>query len=44
MTEEPFESLVVEVPDDQTGPVMEMVGPTPRQAGGHDFATTITRT
>jgi len=26
VVEEPFETLVVEVPDDQTGPVMEMVG------------------
>ncbi|HLA83807.1 MAG TPA: translational GTPase TypA [Thermoguttaceae bacterium] len=26
VVEEPFESLVVEVPDNQTGPVMEMVG------------------
>ncbi len=26
VTEEPFESLVVEVPESQTGPVMEMVG------------------
>ena len=26
VTEEPFESLVVEVPENQTGPVMEMTG------------------
>ena len=26
MIEEPFETLVVEVPEDNTGPVMELVG------------------
>ena len=34
LTEEPFESLVVEVPSDRLGPVMELVGERRGRAGG----------
>ena len=36
--EEPFESLVVEVPENQTGPVMELVGQRRGTAGRHAVA------
>ena len=35
VTEEPFESLVVEVPENQTGPVMEMTGQRRGAVGRH---------
>ena len=43
VTEEPFESLVVEVPHDKLGPVMELVGARRGQTRRNDTATTTTR-
>ena len=44
MLEEPFESLVVEVPPDKLGAVMELVGARRGQTGRNDTPTTTTPT